>query len=72
MQEQDTYVDEAGAAHRLGMCVRSLQKLRAAGGGPAYTRIGMRRIGYSLAELDRWQASRTFRSRAHELVLKRA
>ncbi len=72
MGDPNTYLDDAGAAHRLGMSARSLQKLRTNGGGPAYTRVGMRRIAYSVAELDRWQASRTFTSRAHELVTKAA
>ena len=60
MVNPDSFLDDAGAAHRLGMSVRTLQKLRSDGGGPAYTRIGMRRIAYSIAELDRWQGSRTF------------
>ena len=70
MTEPDGYVSDAAAAAYLGMCARSLQKLRSTGGGPAYTRIGMRRIAYSVAELDRWKASKTFNSRAHELVAK--
>jgi hypothetical protein len=45
---------EGTAARRLGVSLRHLQRLRVAGGGPHYIRLGQRRIGYRPADLNRW------------------
>jgi hypothetical protein len=42
--------------------------MRVAGGGPAFVRLGKRRIAYLESELDAWLASRSFRHRAAELA----
>jgi predicted DNA-binding transcriptional regulator AlpA len=70
MRQTDTVLSEAGAAHYLNRSVRWLQKLRKDGGGPNYQRLGLRRVAYSIAELDRWRAHRTFSSVANELASK--
>lgn len=51
-------VDERAAAARLGVSRRTLQQWRVKGGGPKYLKLG-RAVRYDLAELDRWERSRT-------------
>ena len=62
------YLTEAQTSERLGLSQRSLQRLRCNGGGPAYTRIGARRVAYLEAGVSAWAASRTFASNAAELA----
>jgi predicted DNA-binding transcriptional regulator AlpA len=62
------YLDEAAAAEMLNVSPRTLQRWRATGGGPAFTRVGMRRVAYITAEIERWAAARTFPHRAAELA----
>jgi len=62
------YLDEAAAAEMLNVSPRTLQRWRAEGGGPAFTRIGMRRVAYVTAEIERWASARTFPHRAAELA----
>ena len=49
------------AAERLGVSAAFLNKLRSAGGGPVFIRLG-RRIVYSVADLDDWQNQNRRRS----------
>ena len=58
---------EEEAAKRLSVSVRTLQRWRRTGDGPQFTRLGVRRLGYSEAELSAWAAARTYRHRADEL-----
>jgi predicted DNA-binding transcriptional regulator AlpA len=46
------------AAHYLGLRPTSLEKLRLTGGGPRYIKLGVRAVGYDLADLDRWLEAR--------------
>lgn len=47
---------------------RSAQRWRVIGTGPRFIRIGVRRVGYRLRDVDSWLAERTFRSVADELA----
>ena len=58
---------EKEAAAYVGFSVRTLQRKRAEGDGPVYTRVSERRLGYDKADLDAYLASRKFASRAAEL-----
>lgn len=42
------------AAQYLGLSPSTLEKLRVVGDGPRFIRLGVRAIGYDLAELDNW------------------
>jgi predicted DNA-binding transcriptional regulator AlpA len=60
---------ERDAARLLGVSERTLQRWRRDGGGPAFIRLGARRIAYSDAEIERcWAAARTYPHRAAELA----
>jgi predicted DNA-binding transcriptional regulator AlpA len=61
---------ERDVARLLGVSVRTLQRWRLDGGGPAFIRLGSRRIGYSDTEIERWAASRSFASLAAELAAR--
>ncbi len=47
---------EAEAAERIGVCIRTLQRYRAAGTGPEWSRIGPRRVRYMRQHVDAWLA----------------
>ena len=64
----DRLMDEDAAAIRLGLSARTMQRMRREGWGPAYVRIGLRRIVYSDSELNAYAAGRTHKSRAAELA----
>jgi excisionase family DNA binding protein len=42
------------AAQRLGVSVSYLNKLRGSGGGPAFMKLGSRRVAYDPADLAAW------------------
>lgn len=46
---------------------RSAQRWRTTGEGPAYVRIGPRRIGYRPEDVKAWLDGRTYKHRADEL-----
>lgn len=60
--------DEAGAARYLRVSRRTIQRMRSEGWGPAYVRVGFRRIAYSEQALSEYAESRTHKSRAAELA----
>ena len=60
--------DEAGAARRLSVSRRTIQRMRAEGWGPSYVRVGQRKIAYSEQALTEYANSRTHKSRAAELA----
>lgn len=60
----DQILPRKQVASLLGVSVRFLD----AGRGPPYVRLGPRRVGYRLADIQAWLASRTFASRADELA----
>ncbi len=60
-------ISEAEAAARLSLSRRTLQEYRLTGRGPKYVNLGLRRVGYSLTDLDAWVAARTVVSTAAKL-----
>ena len=66
-QNETKLLGEAEAANFLSLSKRTLQRYRVAGGGPAYLRVGKRRLAYSKTDLIRWlQECRQFTSTAAE------
>ena len=61
-------VSERQAAAMTGLGHRTLQAMRLSGNGPAFVKLTERRIGYSVAELQRWISSRSMRSTAEATV----
>lgn len=59
---------EQEAAERLNISVRTLQRWRRIGGGPRFTRLGARRLGYQDEDLLAWAKGNTFATRAAELA----
>lgn len=51
------YLSEKAAAELLGCSYKTLQAWRHAGAGPAWLRLGPRRITYTLEDIQRWAAS---------------
>lgn len=58
-------------AERIERPVRTLERWRLTGQGPAFVRLG-RRIAYREADVEAWLASRTYPSRAAELAQRTA
>ena len=67
-QGHDYLVNEDVAAKRLGVSSRTMQRMRQQGWGPAYIRVGLRRVSYSMRTLNTYAASRTHKSYAAELA----
>lgn len=51
-------VDEECAALHCGVAAVTMRRHRKAGTGPRYVRLGVRKIGYRLCDLDEWIASK--------------
>lgn len=51
-------VTEAEAGKMLGLSLRTMQRLRLDGGGPAFVKLTDRRIGYSVETLQLWLRTR--------------
>jgi predicted site-specific integrase-resolvase len=62
---------EQEAADILKISVRTLQRWRREGQGPNYTRLGVRRLGYSEDDLQAWARRNVYASRAAELAGRR-
>jgi hypothetical protein len=60
------YLDEAGLHDYYLIPPRTASRWRASGDGPAYVRLGKRRIVYRRADVEAWLARRTFNSLAEE------
>jgi hypothetical protein len=52
MQQAPCLLNEVAAAARLGLAVKTLQRWRWAGCGPAFVKVGRRAIRYDPASLD--------------------
>jgi|JI8StandDraft_2_1071088.scaffolds.fasta_scaffold127261_2 predicted DNA-binding transcriptional regulator AlpA len=62
----------AEAGIYLGLAPITVRKLRCQGGGPKYVKLSARRVGYRLADLESWLASRpTFTSTAEDKAARR-
>lgn len=51
-------ISEQEAAERIGLSLRTLQRMRENGLGPAYVRMGEKRIGYMEQDLNEWLIAR--------------
>jgi len=61
------YIDEEGLAEKYHIPPRTAQRWRSTGGGPPFVRLGARRVLYRVADVEKWLAERTYKSRADEL-----
>lgn len=59
-------VTEHEAAARLSLGRRTLQDLRLTGEGPPYVKLGARRVGYCISDLQIWAESRRVTSTADQ------
>lgn len=60
-------VTQEELAERLGLSTRTIERWRVTGEGPAFVRIGARRLVYREEAIEAWLASNTFAHRADEL-----
>ncbi len=58
---------EREAALRLNLGCRTLQEMRLRGNGPPFIRLGARRVGYDVRDLDAWVNSRRAASTSAEV-----
>ena len=65
-QHPDSLMNEENSAHFLAVSCRTLQRWRLEGGGPAFVRMGERRVAYRLGDLTAWTNARRFASTAEE------
>ena len=68
---QASYLDTKGAAERLGVTPRTMETLRARGGGPRYTRVG-RVCRYREDWLDGWAEENSCTATHEEAAKRRA
>lgn len=62
---------ETEAARTLRLSIRTLQRMRIEGGGPAFIQLSERRIGYAAAALEAWITARQVASTSAATVAKR-
>jgi predicted DNA-binding transcriptional regulator AlpA len=67
VQFPEIYLTEAEFADRYHLGRRTVQRWRQTGDGPAWVRLGARRILYRLSDCETWAAARTYRHRADEM-----
>lgn len=63
----DALLTTQQVAERLNTTVRSLERKRVSGDGPAYVRLSPRQVRYRVSAVDEYATSREFRHRAEEL-----
>jgi hypothetical protein len=66
MEDVYEYLTEQMFSERYLVPRRTAQRWRTTGEGPAFVRLGQRRVLYRLTDIEKWLASRTFASRAAE------
>jgi hypothetical protein len=64
----EIYLTEAQFAARYHLGRRTVQRWRQTGEGPAWCRLGARRVLYRLSDCEGWVRSRTYLHRADELA----
>jgi hypothetical protein len=64
----DEYLTDAQFCQMMSVTPRTTNQWRRNNLGPAYIRVGLRRILYRRGEVNSWLASRTFRHRAAEVT----
>jgi hypothetical protein len=62
------FADTAGTAKRAGLGKSTLEKLRMTGGGPAYRKIGSRKVVYYWPDVVRWLDARIRHSTSEKEV----
>lgn len=62
------YLTDAQFCHLMNVTPRTSNQWRRNNLGPAYIRVGLRRILYRREDVNSWLASRTFRHRAAEVT----
>lgn len=62
------HLNEKAAAEVIGVAYRTLQDWRLAGIGPAYRRLGRRRIIYVMSDIIEWSEGHRHRSTSAERV----
>ncbi len=67
-QQGRKLVAQEEVAERLGLSVRTVERWRVTGEGPAFVRIGPRRVAYQEEAIEAWLAANTFPHRAAELA----
>ena len=58
------------AAAYLGLAATTLEKMRSAGGGPAFAKLG-RAVSYAVADLDAWTNARRVTNTAEARAVER-
>lgn len=66
--EGESYLDERSFCTRYHVGRRTAQRWRVTGEGPAWCRLGPRKIVYRVADCEAWAAARTFAHRAAEMA----
>jgi hypothetical protein len=64
---EDRYLTETELAERWRLSPRSLQRWRSKGTGPAFIRVGHRRVVYKLGDVETYE--RCQRAESHSLIL---
>lgn len=70
MSDHDTLISEKQLAQKLGVTTRTTLRMRRAGTGPKFVRVGDRGIRYRDPDVDEWLASRTFPTLAAEAAAR--
>jgi predicted DNA-binding transcriptional regulator AlpA len=68
----DRLLNTRSTAELIGTSERALERWRVTGEGPAFVRVGPRRVGYRLRDIEAWLEARAFPHRAAELACKAA
>jgi predicted DNA-binding transcriptional regulator AlpA len=66
-----TYLTQEQFCERYGVPMRTALRWRNKGQGPAYVRMGPRRIAYRLSDCESWLAERTYHQTSDEALPKR-
>lgn len=66
--DSEQYLNEDEFCERYGIRSRTAQRWRTTGDGPAFVRLGPRRVAYRLSDCEKWAAERTFLHRSDEIV----
>ncbi len=68
----DLYLTEREFSERYHLAPRTVQRWRTTGDGPAFVRVGPRRIIYRLSDCEAWASARTYSHRSAELAAQSA
>jgi predicted DNA-binding transcriptional regulator AlpA len=71
IQEQHELLRTSGAAAITGLSISTLNKLRCAGGGPVFLKLG-RAVRYDPRDLNEWLAGKRLRNTSEEIPSRRS